>query len=223
MGCITYFGEGMVLRKFALVAACVAMAGGAQAVTLDIVGGQLMGASNVLVDGSLYDVQFREGTCIELFNGCDDNSDFAPLQSFAFAQLALAALGDQVFIDTGVAGEEFFSEPSLTNGCSLEFQCWVRAPFSLFTSSHPVGFINLVVGKLEGAYTIPPNASQAFRDDDTSGSEIYVYSVWSAVPEPAPVPVLPLPGIALLVASLLGVGAGSLRRSRRASPRPELV
>ena len=81
-------------------------------------GGQLMGASNVLVDGGLYDVQFLDGTCIDLYNGCDDNSDFAPLQSFAFVELALAALGTQVFIDTGVAGEEFFSEPSLTNGCT---------------------------------------------------------------------------------------------------------
>ena len=214
----------MILRKFALVAACVAMAGGAQAVTLDIVGGQLMGASNVLVDGSLYDVQFRDGTCIELYNGCDDNSDFAPLQSLAFAQLALAALGDQVFIDTGVAGEDFFSEPSLINGCTDQFECRVYAPFSLFTSSPPVGFLNVSIAKpVVGDYTIEPNASQVFRDDDTSGSALYVYSVWSAVPEPAPVPVLPLPGIALLVASLLGVGAGSLRRPRRASPRPGLI
>jgi hypothetical protein len=49
-----------------LAAVLVLMAGGAQAVTLNVIGGQLIGASNVLVDGSLYDVQFLEGSCIDL-------------------------------------------------------------------------------------------------------------------------------------------------------------
>ena len=215
----------MIFRKFALVAALFSMAGGAQAVTLDIVGGQLMGASDVSVDGALYDVQFRDGTCIGLFNGCDDISDFAPIQSSAFAQLAMAALEAQVFINTGVAGEEFSTNPTLTNGCSDASQCWVRTPLSLFSSSHPVGFVNVaVLTNFAGTgFNIKPGFEQTFRDNDTGDEPEWVYAVWTAVAEPVPVPALPLPGIALLVASLLGVGAGSLRRPRRASPRPGLI
>ena len=57
------------MRKLVLAAVLVLMAGGAQAATLNVVGGQLMGASGVLVDGSLYDVQFLDGTCIDLYSG----------------------------------------------------------------------------------------------------------------------------------------------------------
>ncbi len=54
------------MRKFVLAVGLVLMAGGAQAATLNVIGGQLMGASDVLVYGILYDVQFPVGTCIAL-------------------------------------------------------------------------------------------------------------------------------------------------------------
>jgi hypothetical protein len=50
-----------------------------------------MGASDVLVDGSLYDVQFLDGTCIDLYDGCDEVSDFT-FQTSASAVLASQAL-----------------------------------------------------------------------------------------------------------------------------------
>jgi hypothetical protein len=34
--------------------------------------GQLLGAKNVLSDGGFYDIVFLEGTCADLFDGCDD-------------------------------------------------------------------------------------------------------------------------------------------------------
>jgi hypothetical protein len=36
---------------------------------LNVVGGQLLGASNVDVGGNLFNVQFLDGTCIDLFDG----------------------------------------------------------------------------------------------------------------------------------------------------------
>ena len=38
--------------------------------------GHLLGASNVNVAGTLYDVSFSDGSCQMLFSGCDDPSDF---------------------------------------------------------------------------------------------------------------------------------------------------
>ena len=48
----------------------------ARAASLNVVGGTLVGASNVDVDGQLFDVEFVDGRCIDLFDGCDDASDF---------------------------------------------------------------------------------------------------------------------------------------------------
>jgi hypothetical protein len=117
----------MILRKFALVAALVLMAGGAQAVNLRVIGGELHGASNVLVDGSLYNVQFRDGTCVDLYNGCDDASDFT-FQTLASATLASQALLDQVFVD-GASGN-FSSSPDLTFSCGPDpSYCFVFTPY----------------------------------------------------------------------------------------------
>ena len=104
------------MRTLVLAVGLVLMASGAQAVTLTVVGGQLMGASSVLVDGALYDVQFVDGTCIDLYNGCDDTSDFT-FQTEASAALASQALLDQVFID-GPAGD-FDSDPYLSFSCGF--------------------------------------------------------------------------------------------------------
>ena len=38
--------------------------------------GQLTEASNVVVNGSLFTVLFVDGSCTNLFNGCDSASDF---------------------------------------------------------------------------------------------------------------------------------------------------
>ena len=71
---------------------------GASAATLNVVGGQLLGATGVVVDGSSYNVVFLDGTCINLYDGCDDVADFT-FQTGAAALLASQALLDQVFVN----------------------------------------------------------------------------------------------------------------------------
>ena len=55
----------LVIRSlsFAFVLVLVA-ASSAGAATLNVSGGQLLGASGVIVDGISYDVEFLDGTCI---------------------------------------------------------------------------------------------------------------------------------------------------------------
>ena len=197
------------MRKFFLAAVMVLMASGAQAATLTVVGGQLMGASDVLVDGNLYDVQFLDGTCIGRYNGCDEDSDFT-FQTQASALLASQALLDQVFLD-GVDGL-FDSDPSLTNGCSgprVEFgSCGAWTPYGFYP---PNVFISMT-----GARNFYPLGSRpdnvrivlgAIVDFDLLFYTADVFSVWSPS-------VVPEPSTALLLGlGLTGLAAKGRRRS----------
>src|ERR1041384_1037176 len=61
--------------------------------------GYLTGARNVTVGGALYDVEFKDGSCVEQFDGCDDASDFL-FPTTEEATPALQALLDDVFVDS---------------------------------------------------------------------------------------------------------------------------
>ena len=122
-------------QGIALLGALVLVASGAQAATLNVVDGQLMGASGVIVDGTAYNVQFLDGACIELFNGCDDASDFI-WQTRDAAILASQALLDQVFLD--VPQGLFDNSPNLTNGCNSLHNCEVLSKFPVFITDHGV-------------------------------------------------------------------------------------
>ncbi len=199
------------MRNLILAAVSVLMAGGAQAATLNVVGGELFGASGVDVGGTLYDVEFLDGSCITLFTGCDDASDFT-FQSQAAAVLASQALLDQVFFE----GTTFWDWlPASITGCSGPLSpasgCWTYTPYQLDGTADvyiSVAVRSLITGmEGVGGGGVPIPLPIAL---DTIISSSDNYAVWSLVPEPS-------------TALLMGLGLTGLswsgRRRNRRHPR----
>jgi hypothetical protein len=75
--------------------------------------GQLAGARGLIVQGQSYDVQFADGTCAALFNGCTSSANFT-FQTAPAADAAASAL-TEVFTDSALG--LFDTNPGLVVGC----------------------------------------------------------------------------------------------------------
>lgn len=188
------------LRVTLFIAAFCIAASRADAATLNVIGGQLFGASNVDVDGLLYDVEFIDGACVDLFSGCDEAGDFT-FNTSADALAASQALLDQVFIDGGLGS--FDSDTSLINGCSGG-SCSVWTVYALNTSTTVLAgqVRNWDSGELaDETFLNVPN-----KFSDLSLSTTFTYAVWTPVPEPNTV---------LMLAAGFGLLAQTYIRQRR--------
>jgi hypothetical protein len=166
--------------------------------------GILTGARNVDVQGTLYDVDFRDGTCIALFGGCDAASDFA-FQSAAAAVAASQALLDFVFVDSGVF--DYDIHPELTQGCfgpGGPPLCFVFTPFSA-DGVLVTGRSQLTNSDVE-ALDMAISGGSHEADFDSTLDPFVVYAVWSAAavtspaPEPETLSCLAIAGLALVLA-----------------------
>ena len=155
--------------------------------------GNLLGAKNVLVGSTLYDVGFYDGTCIALFGGCDSQSDFTFITQ-ADALLASTALLDLVFLN--VLGGDFDTDPSLTNGCSILF-CRAHTVYQLDSNGFIVDSVAAENDDVSDGFWL--NGIQNINADYSAfGAE--VYAVWERsvnVPEPSTLAVFALGMIGL--------------------------
>ena len=183
--------ERILASSLLFVAVLFSMGSTATAATLNVVGGQLLGASGVIVDGSSYNVEFLDDSCIALYAGCDDVSDFT-FQSSSAAGLAAQALLDQVFLD----GPDLFdTDPELTAGCSLTSFCNAVTPY-IVTG----GFVDaFVASNFSGSDSTIDVDNWAIPSDSLNDNVGSVYAVWSPVPEPGTAVLMGLGLVALSV------------------------
>ena len=199
------------MKAFALdwlVFAITLMSGGvAGAATLNVVGGQIVGASGVEVGGILYNVEFVDGfgaptNCAPFFSGCDEPSDFA-FTDPAIGSAAMQALVDQVFPNRMVGDPplgSFDSNPDLIFGCNGGAHCAVFTPGVLPASpANPFGML--------AAINFPNSDPDLVVDYASIGVSIldryHSWARWSATP-------IPEPTTAVLVGlGLIGLGVRS--------------
>ena len=184
----------MRMLALLLISAISLPSSSAFAATLNVVDGQLMGASNVLVDGNLYDVQFLDGNCFDLYNGCAEGTGVFPFTAKFWSGVGTPdqsvenavsqALLDQVFLD-GVEGL-FDSDPSLTNGCALSGFCQVATPFESFPTNQVVEYVtanNWDPTRPDGATDV--GFGMVFIGDSFGDLPGLTWAVWTPVPEPS--------------------------------------
>jgi len=181
--------------------------------TLIVDNGALMGATGVDVNGILYDVSFVDGTCIGLFNSCNENTDFPftnpdDLNNDVLLRAAMQALLDQVFIDSQLGA--FDSQPELMNGCNIS-GCAIGTP--LWVSG--AGGLGMAVAFnwVQEKDDVISFGGGGLNTDDTSlipgFEDSRVYAVWNqsaVVPVPA--------AIWLFVSGLAGLFAFGKKRAQ---------
>lgn len=169
-------------------------------VTLITDGTTLMGAENVDVNGTLYDVMFVDGILSDLYNGADENSDFLfyntdALSSVDLVKAAANALNEQVFV--GI----YDTNPSLVNGVYTQYSdtatavilipYYINAPDSIATDSHWIVSSNYndKSQSVWGAYSADYDSSPEINAEE---KDTVVFAVWtlhetSSVPVPTTV------------------------------------
>lgn len=210
MGRLQRFGCGLILAFFMAVAMAAAAKAGVIR-TLDA-NGQLTGARNVDVGGTLYDISFVEGSCFSVFSGCNQNSDF---DFFGLEQAGVAAqaLVDQVFLD--VLEGQFDSDPSLTLGCSSTVACSVAVP-SFVNSVNGVVFVEGAIALNEAGIGGSIGFLFLAPGDSIGADSSSVFARFNLAQQP-PNPAGQIPEPATLL--LFGLGLAGLAGSRFVSSR----
>ena len=168
--------------------------------------GELTGATGVEVDGLFYNVSLKQGSCVELYAGC--NPDDFPFQTESVAEDAANALIQNMFID-GPNGN-FATDLNKITGCNPGVVgCSILIPVPHYGGDTP--------GIVRGTCIIihPPSAlfggegcGFGAADDRAFTDPGIVYAVFS------PLATLPEPGTLTLLGLGIVVLVGACRKRR---------
>ncbi len=164
---------------------------------------QLLGAKNVVIDSTIWNVSFEDGTCAEVFSGCDQDSYFT-FNSRHFARLASQALLDQVLIDIlpPQYPSKYDSNPEMISGIENIFWSLIITPYAVgdgnllptFDAAVAVNYSSDVSNN-DLVVTWEDTLTTFSGDTDKSA----VYAKWSLVSIPEP-----------MTSALLAIGLLSL-------------
>jgi len=163
------------------------------------------GATGIELSGAFYDVTFVDGSCAEVFDGCNNSNFF--FSSTDETRAATLALFD-LFNSPG--NEALTDNPELINGCESVHSC------SIHTGWFTTVFQTDGLQRVFGSYLTVYDETNLLMDHVWDGYEIAlgngsssVHAVWSV----ASVAAVPLPaGLVLLLTSLGGL---ALVKSRK--------
>ncbi|SIS68081.1 PEP-CTERM sorting domain-containing protein [Neptunomonas antarctica] len=212
------FRSAMTANVLLLVTAVLfsapAAAGAILSPSLTLSGTQVTGATNLSVDGGLYDVLFVEGTCASVYGTCSQSSfpfpythytwpatgpvDTAKLATIAFANLFNATPDFDLLSIYGITStsNQRISTPIYLPAAGY----WVMAETWRLNTTNALG---------TGAMS-----QRAFAYDSTTDAD-RVLAVWSPA-QSAAAPGIPEPGtLAIFSLGLLGLG---LNRRQRKNP-----
>lgn len=151
----------------------------AHAGALTIEAGQVVGATGLDINGDTWNATFHDGTCEDLFDGCDSASDFDFDQAGATAAAtALLAL---------FAGTIYDSSPDLTSsttadGCTASGICFVFIPYTLFTGTSGDFRGTLFANRHPSADSVTEGVDH--RGDNAPNSVFALFSRVVPTPEP---------------------------------------
>lgn len=195
----------LVIRALAVLVCVTSFSLSTSAATIITDGsGKIAGANDVIVNGDSYDVSFIDGTCVALFSGCDESSDFVFTTS-ALAQAASQALLDQVFLDFD-ALQTFDADPEKTVGCTNSGLCRALTVFALSSTPGTVAGVTADNNQFEVEDIVTLNIGVG-DTLDLGDVTIATYAVWTANSSAVPLP----PTAYLMSLSLAGL---ILARSR---------
>ena len=151
-------------------------------------GSTLWGAKGVMVNGSLYDVEFVDGSCETLFTICDEEYSFTFNNSHDAIEAA-RALQEQVFVNRSAgAPSNFDSKPSFANGCSDMIVCHVWTPWQTYNDygSMRVRIIRFSNNDIESIDQVQSGTLPIYSSTYDDRSAVYV--VWRPSDQHPPAP-----------------------------------